>query len=726
MPLSRRPRLLAAGLVAGSLVPLAAPAAADTGPASTQLPRFGRIVVDEAHGRLYVSGGTNSFGVQVTDLSGQLIGTVDTPGAAVGMALSADGGTLWVAQPAYGRISRVDTATLHATSVGLPTGVCPGDLALRGDRLYVGHSCSGYTGQGPDGGVAVLDPASGAVVADTRLGPTRTPVVAAGPAGQVYAAEAGLSPTSLWLLDLAGAEPAVVAARASVCSNLRDLSARPDGSEVVTACGSPYRHDAWSAQKLEPVGSYPSGAYPDAGAWSADGGAFAAGVDDPYEPDVFVYRAGGSAPVRTVDFGPGEVLLPRGLAVSRDGSRVWAVTSAGTDVLVRSLDVPGSATSALKLAADPPVLFEGGGTTIGGSLWSNGAGVSGAPLTVSRALPGAAPVALPSVTTDAYGVFTFRDGPLPVGSYTYTVQFGGRTGVDPASATTQVEVRPGDSTLALSLQKGPERASVAGTVLLTYPSGPDAGRVVRVTRTSGSSVTRLPDATTDADGRVAFLDRSVPVGPLVYTATVDATVDHSGATAREQIQVLAGTSLTAAGPQTGAVAGNPLTVDGALMSGAPVVGAAVAVVRSGCVGDWRSTATTAADGTWSVTDPAPPAGSCAYAASYTGSEDLAAARAQASVAVAARTVQLGLEIVRGTGSSKKYVTVTGRLPAYHVNKTLELTAQPVGGVEVLLVRGDVDATGVLSVRHQPKTTTTYRVRYAGDDWYAKTVTEKTQ
>jgi hypothetical protein len=43
------------------------------------------------------------------------------------------------------------------------TGQCPGDVAVVGDRLVYGHSCSTYGGgSGSYGGIAVVDAATGA------------------------------------------------------------------------------------------------------------------------------------------------------------------------------------------------------------------------------------------------------------------------------------------------------------------------------------------------------------------------------------------------------------------------------------------------------------------------------------------------------------------------------------------------------------------------------------
>lgn len=67
--------LLVAMLLA-SLLPLATPAQADTGPVDLGMSTFSRIVVDEANGHLFFSPGRSGNGVRVTDLQGQFVATV--------------------------------------------------------------------------------------------------------------------------------------------------------------------------------------------------------------------------------------------------------------------------------------------------------------------------------------------------------------------------------------------------------------------------------------------------------------------------------------------------------------------------------------------------------------------------------------------------------------------------------------------------------------------------
>lgn len=482
-----RPLLLVAALLAGTVVPLAAPAAADTGPVPLGMASFARIVADEAHGRLFLSPGLRGTGVRVTDLQGGGATTIDGLPGATGMALAPDGRSLWVALPGIGALKRVDTGTLVVTqTIAVPTGQCPGDVVVVGDRLVYGHSCNTYGGSGGYGGVGVVDASTGALLGGVTTGPYHRPVLATGPAGHVYAADAGLSPATLYLYDVRGSGPVLVASRWNVCENLRDLSAHPDGSRVVTACGYPYIHTIWTADKLMQAGTFPSGPYPLAGAWSADGTTFVAGLDSAYEPDVVFHRLGENAPVRWVDFGATTSLLQaRGLAASSDGRRAWAVASSSAGLVLHVLDLPRADAPTLSVTASH-VLYPGEPVTVSGRL----AAVTGSPLAgellhVSRAATGGAPVPLPSVTTTKDGTFNLSDIPPGSGSYVYTVS----REVDSVRGEATALVWRTEPTLLLDLSRGAvggcARPGQPGAVLRRTDQHRRADHLARTGRRAG-------------------------------------------------------------------------------------------------------------------------------------------------------------------------------------------------------------------------------------------------
>lgn len=380
---------------------------------------------------------------------------------------------------------------------------------------------------------------------------------------------------------------------------------------MVTSCGSPYSHDTWTSNKLEAGVSYPNGAYPLAGAWSADGRTFVAGTDSAYSTDVHVHAADTSTARWTADFGSsGGTVLPRGVAVSRDGGRVWAVTGGSSGPALRVLTAPISSATAMTLAADPPTFFLGSSTRVGGWLSWGGIGVGGVSLSVTRAATGAAAVALPPVTTSSNGTFSFSDTPTEAGSYTYTVTWAGDGTRNGTSASTTVEVQPSGTSLTLQLGRSSTSAGqVDGRVLLAY-SGTDspAERVVQLVREVEGTTTPLSSLLTDAYGGAAFTD-SPPAGSVTYRVHVEAHGSSPAASAVATTAVLTPTTLTATSPRQ-ALAGNPVRVEGTLSAPTHAVAdASLVVVRSGCTtAGWQATTTTGADGRWTVTDPAPPVG----------------------------------------------------------------------------------------------------------------------
>jgi hypothetical protein len=335
-------------------------------------------------------------------------------------------------------------------------------------------------------------------------------------------------------------------------------------------------------------------------------------------------------------------------------------------------------------------------------------------------------VALAPVTTRPDGTYVFQDAP-PLGSHTYTVSWAGDSARGGATAATDVVVQQRETSLLLTVKHGSSPGSVVGSVQLRYTGGADtSGRPISLTRAVGGTMTALPGVTTDQNGVATFSD-APPAGDVTYTAEVAAHGAYPAASSRASISVAAATALSASASPASALAGEAVTVSGALTSSsAAVAGAVIDVARSGCgTTAWSSRATTTPNGAWTVSDPAPPVGTCAYAVSFAGGNGYQPSKTSTSATVSLRPTELTLTAVRGTGSNKKLVFLTAHLGGWRTNRTVTITAQPSGGSEVVLASGPVDANGDLTAQHQPKTTTTYRVRYTGDEWYRAATTERT-
>jgi hypothetical protein len=137
-----------------------------------------------------------------------------------------------------------------------------------------------------------------------------------------------MSPSSVASYDVT-ADPATVRAQSvsfQNCSNESDLAVVPGGLQLVLACGAPYAHYRYSTADLSQQGSYGSTNYPDAVAIDAAGDVAAGTANNPANPDVYVYHQGGDTALNTYNLASsGANLMPRGLAWSADGSRLFAV-----------------------------------------------------------------------------------------------------------------------------------------------------------------------------------------------------------------------------------------------------------------------------------------------------------------------------------------------------------------------------------------------------------------
>jgi hypothetical protein len=724
-------RLLVPALIVVVAVPVAAgPAAADSSSAPLAMTSFARIVVDQAHGHLFLSPGRSGSALTVTDLAGTEVGRSGPIAGATGMALTPDGSSLWVAAAAGDALVRVDTSSLAVVqTVALPAGTCPGDVAVVGARVVYGYSCNTYGGAGSYGGLGVVDATTGVVLANVTTGPYYKPVVVAASGGQVYAGDAGLSPSSLYLYDVTGTPLQLIAARANVGSNLGDLAASPDGTKVVAAAGWPYEHDVYSINKLASAGVYPSGAYPNAASWSGDGQVVAIGTNSMYDTDVRLYAAGSTTPQRTVDFGSGAYLQPRGLAVSADGSQTWAVTGDvyGANLAVRVLSLSAPATSSLNLTASPSAAYPGTTASLAGQLTSAGTPLPGVTLAVSRTvggMNGGTTTQLASVTTQADGTYSFSDTlPAASGIVAYQTSYAGDGLYAPVSTSTGVTVWSTNPSLVLRLsQPSTGSANVTGIAMLGYAGTDSPGGVtVHLSRAAGGTTVALPDMVTSTNGTVSFAD-TAPIGTVTYTAWVDANPVHPAASTTAIVGVAVvklTTALSATASATSTYVGLPVTVSGVLSSAPAALAGNTVTIRRGCNGSnatFVGTVLTGTDGSYAASD-LPPEGTCAYQASFAGDSTYAAASASVTVTVQRQVTSLTISAVRGTGSAKKTVTITARLGTTHVNRVVTITATPSGGASVTLASGTVNANGNLVATYQPKTTTTYTATFAGDDWY---------
>jgi YVTN family beta-propeller protein len=304
---------------------LSAPVAA----AAEELPLsgFGDIAVDDAHERVFVSGGPSSNGIVVTDFSGRVRRTIENQPGAHGLELSADGTRLYVALSAGDAISVIDTATFTETArYGTGAGTCPTHLARTGALVWFGYGC-------PDGNwagkIGKLDPASVEPVTGDQQGSARfqrAPLLASSGAadGPLVAGQLSLSLSTVRVYTVADGALTAGASGDVVGASLTDLDVL--GDTLYSAAGGRDRVEAFATGDLARRGAYATRPRPSAVSLSPDGAHLAAGALTTDGNDVLVYEVGGSIPVETVSLDSDETVQARGLAWSSDQERLFVVT----------------------------------------------------------------------------------------------------------------------------------------------------------------------------------------------------------------------------------------------------------------------------------------------------------------------------------------------------------------------------------------------------------------
>src|SRR5438105_7495456 len=300
---------------------------ADTAGTSVPLGQigFGSFVVDDANGHVFVSGPTANE-VLVFYLDGNLVKTLPNLYGAFSMVIH--GSQLYVLERNTGTIEAVDLATL--TDAGsVASGLAQSTwVAFAGGKLWVtvngGSGWAQLASVGLDGTVTVFpknyySPDFGTSPADPNT---------------LYVSEDALSPGAVFRLDVSSGSPVVTASNPFTDQeNIEQLAVSPDGTRVIPASGYPYSFEELSASTLAADGFvYPAQPYPSAVAVSPGGGGLlATGLANGYSsPNISVFRLGMPQALVTATTrnasGTANV-MPHGLALSADGSRLFAVTA---------------------------------------------------------------------------------------------------------------------------------------------------------------------------------------------------------------------------------------------------------------------------------------------------------------------------------------------------------------------------------------------------------------
>ncbi|WP_051940245.1 Ig-like domain-containing protein [Phaeacidiphilus oryzae] len=443
---SKQISLAAAIAVAAGIASTVALPAAQAGAATTAvalpIAHYSHLLVDPVHRHLFVSGGSGSTDILVTDYTGQTVATIPNETDANGLALSADGGTVYAGLGGTDAVSAISTADLTETArYATGAGYDPESVAVSGGKVWFSYNGSAAG----SGGIGSIDPAAGPAAVTLRATGDSwydAPLLAGGPNGELVAGWSGVSPASLASYDVSGATVRVLKPQTQldtpdVSSNLRDLAITPDGKDVITACGAPYAHQAWKVADLSADGQYTDATYPDAVAIAADGTVYG-GSDDYYGDSVYVFAPGGySSAVRSYPLQLDTDLAPAGLAVTPDNTELFGVTTDvyGNNPTLHVVSDPAQTASSVNLFP-PATAKPKRALTITGSLGGPSPYTGGQTLTVTRD-----GVALPAVTTAADGSFSLTDTPPDTGTVSYQVSYAGDEHLAAAQSTATVTVQ---------------------------------------------------------------------------------------------------------------------------------------------------------------------------------------------------------------------------------------------------------------------------------------------
>jgi hypothetical protein len=291
-----------------------------------------------ANGNLFVSSGSKGSAVFVYSPAGKLLHSITGEPGAAGMVLSADGGTLYVAQSAGDKISEIDTSTFAHSE--LPVDSCPTNVALAAGRLFYSFGCD----PGADtSGVSSIDPTSGGTPVPTGDPLPTTPQMIYAPpvlegAGDVLAVlGVGVEPAQLQTYT-ASADGDVSTLGDLTDSNApRDMSISSDGAHLLVANAiSGFTEYATATMHQEAAFNVSAG-FAAGVALSPDGTHFAGGVQGPGGL-VSLYDTTSSTPIwqrlaatsltSTWTDGLAADVLPGSLTFAADGAQVYGLVSA--------------------------------------------------------------------------------------------------------------------------------------------------------------------------------------------------------------------------------------------------------------------------------------------------------------------------------------------------------------------------------------------------------------
>ncbi|MFF4960521.1 YncE family protein [Streptomyces sp. NPDC001222] len=413
-------------LFSSAALSVVAAGTASAAPASVYA--VGGFVVDGAIGRVFV-GDAETGKVYAADYNGNQVGEADGITDVTDLALSDDGSTLYAAASGNHQIVALDAATLNVkTRYTVPTTTGPTHVAVSAGKVWFTY------GDQWDGNLGSVDPAgAGTVTTDqytNKLWGQALLDTDPGQPGVLAVGETGLSTDSMAVLDVSSGAPQQVAfhqGNYSLNSGIRDIDLVPGGTHVLV---NGTERQAYANGTFTADGAYPAGTDADIAAnglvAQANGGT------------VSVYRPDDTVPIRTYNTGSNGAKTP--LAWSPDSTELFALVGTNSGWVVTPLGNPTLEQPTLTVHA-PSTATGGKQLTVSGTLSTSTQLPADTRLTVVRTdAENPKGTALPAVTVQADGSYSFTDTPHAGGTATYKVSYAGDGTHAAATATAQVKV----------------------------------------------------------------------------------------------------------------------------------------------------------------------------------------------------------------------------------------------------------------------------------------------
>jgi YVTN family beta-propeller protein len=493
-------RVFAVLAAAGACVLAILPAGTSLADGSATLPitSFDQMAIDTAHGHIFFSQGSASENsILVTTLTGQTVTTIPSQDGVMGVALSADGSTLYAALSSSDEVSAISTATLQQTATfPLPSGDSPQNVAVQSGKVWVSYTTS--TPQTAAIGDIDLTASTPAFETQSTMGGfSEAPELAADPSNSgvlvALAVDAYDSTGSIASYNTT-TDPATVLTQSGWpgddCGNTGGLAVVPGGADYILSCSSQYQAaGVFSTTDGSQQATYAANYFPDGIALDSSGdvaiGTEAVNNGGVPGPDLYVYRAGGSTALNelNVNVPYNGTLVSGGLAWAPDGSQLFAVIDANTTgapaYSLQTVSAPTITRSSLTLTGPSTAYITHAVTLTGNLSLSTGTMPAGTQIAVTRSQSGSTATKNFTVSTTSTGSFQLTDTPPAAGDYKYTAAFAGTSAITPATVTQAVNVLKLPTTLSISASR--TVVSYNSTVHLTIRLGTTAtSRTVQV------------------------------------------------------------------------------------------------------------------------------------------------------------------------------------------------------------------------------------------------------